>query len=139
LRAFADRTRFGGIMSSIAAGLGDGTMREIAAYYEQLPPREGFSGESSTIMRGLTIATQGVPARDIPACAECHGPSDVPRNPAYPRLAGQHARYLASQLDLLKARRRGGTVNVNLMHVFVDRLTPDLIGDVTTYYATAPK
>jgi cytochrome c553 len=138
LRAFADRTRFSGIMSSIAAGLSDGTMRQVAAYYEQLPPRQGFAEESPAIMRGATIATQGIPARDIPACAECHGPSDVPKNPAYPRLSGQHVRYLTSQLDLLKARRRGGSVNANLMHVFVDRLTPDLIGDVTTYYAAAP-
>jgi cytochrome c553 len=139
LRAFAGGTRFSGIMSSVAGGLNDGTMREVAAYYEQLPPREGRSGDASAIMRGATIAARGVPARDIPACGECHGPSDAPTNPAYPRLSGQHVRYLTSQLDLLKTRRRGGTINVNLMHVFVDRVTADVIGDVTLYYAAAPK
>jgi hypothetical protein len=33
--------------------------------------------------------------------------------------------YLASQLGLMKQRRRGGSINVELMHAFVDRLRPD--------------
>jgi cytochrome c553 len=140
LRAFAHRTRFSGIMSGIAATLSDGTMREVAAYYERLPPREAeFTANSSAIMRGMTMATRGIPGRDIPACGECHGPSERPKNPAYPRLSGQHARYLTSQLELLKKRHRGGTPNVNLMHVFVDRLNSEAIRDVTLYFATLPK
>lgn len=140
LRAFADRTRFSGIMSGIAANLSDGTMREVAAYYERLSPREArFGGESSAIARGATIARQGIPVRDIPPCAECHGPTELPKNPAYPRLSGQPVRYLTSQLELLKARRRGGTANVNLMHAVADRLNPEVITDVTLYYATLPK
>lgn len=140
LRAFANRTRFSGIMSGIAANLSDGTMREVAAYYERLSPRDvEFARDSSAIVRGATIATRGIPVRDIPACAECHGPSELPKNPAYPQLSGQHVRYLKSQLELLKGRRRGGTANVNLMHIFVDRLNPDVIRDVTLYYAALPK
>src|SRR5688500_13808665 len=140
LRAFADRTRSSGIMTSIAAALSDGAMREIAAYYEALPPRDAvLAGEPSAIDRGEAIATIGIPERDIPACAECHGPSERPKNPSYPQLSGQHLRYLRSQLELLQGRRRGGTGNVNLMHVFVDRPHPDVIRDVTLYYATLAK
>jgi cytochrome c553 len=56
--------------------------------------------------------------------------------PAYPRLAAQHVPYLASQLELLRSRHRGGSPNVALMHVFVDRLRPEQIRDVTRYYAS---
>lgn len=137
LRAFVDRSRFSGIMSGIAANLSDDTMREVAGYYERLPSRTGeLSGDTVAIARGQAISARGIPERDIPPCAECHGPSGVPKNLAYPILAGQHPRYLASQLELLKDRRRGGSPNVNLMHVFVDHLTPDQIRDVTLYYGS---
>jgi cytochrome c553 len=137
LRAFADRRRFSGIMSPVAASLSDQAMREAAEYYAALPPREAErSGDSSTIERGALVAARGIPDKDIPACAECHGPTDAPKNPMYPRLAAQHPRYLTSQLDLLKARRRGGSPNVALMHAFVDRLSPAHIRDVTVYYGS---
>jgi cytochrome c553 len=137
LRAFADRRRFSGIMNGIAASLSDQAMREAAEYYARLPPREADrSGDSSAIARGALIAARGVPDQDIPACAECHGPTDVPKNPMYPRLATQHSRYLASQLELLKARHRGGSPNVALMHAFVDRLSPAHVRDVTLYYGS---
>jgi cytochrome c553 len=135
LRAFADRNRFSGIMSGIAANLDDDSMRTAAAYYAGLSPREAVRPDDpSALARGAAIATRGVPERDIPACVECHGPTDRPKNPAYPRLGGQHVGYLAQQLRLLQGRRRGGSPNLNLMHVFVDRLRPPEIRDVTLYY-----
>jgi cytochrome c553 len=137
LRAFADRTRFSGTMSGIAAGLSDEAMRTVAAYYASLPPREPErAGDPAALERGAAIATRGVPAQDIPPCAECHGPTEQPRNPAYPRLATQDARYLVSQLELLKGRLRGGSPNVALMHVFVDRLRPEQIRDVALHFAS---
>jgi cytochrome c553 len=137
LRAFADRRRFSGVMSGIAANLDDDAMRASAGYYASLAPREGERpGDPSGVARGGAIAARGVAERDIPACVECHGPTDRAKNPAYPRLAGQHTRYLAQQLRLLQQRHRGGSPNVNLMHVFVDRLRQDDITDVTQYYAS---
>src|SRR5690606_27292484 len=90
--------------------------------------------------RGREIATAGVPARDIPACLDCHGeaPGGTPRNPAYPWLAGQPADYLALQLQLFRERRRGGSEFVHLMHSFVDRLEPSDIDDVSAFFAALP-
>jgi cytochrome c553 len=137
LRAFADRTRHSGIMAPIAATLDRETMREVTAYYERLPARTlDTTSDAEAIARGEAIATRGVPQRDIPACVECHGPSAQPKNPSYPMLAGQHARYLREQLGLLRARQRGGSPQVNLMYAFVDRLSADEIDHVTRYYAS---
>jgi cytochrome c553 len=138
LRAFRDRQRISGIMGEIATRLGDQDMRDISTYFEGLPSRVDPepSGDGASIGRGRTIATQGIPERDIPACAECHGPTALPKNPAYPKLAGQHMRYLTSQLVLLQERRRGGTPHVNLMHTFVNRLRQNDVQDVARYYAT---
>jgi cytochrome c553 len=137
LRAFADGARFSGIMRTVAATLDDQTMREMAAYYESLPPRPADGRvDGSARARGEMIAMRGVPDRDIPSCADCHGPASAPRNPAYPVLAGQEARYLRLQLELLRQRQRGGSGYVNLMHAFVNRLDEPQMTDVTTYYAS---
>ena len=137
LRAFADRRRFSAIMGTIAANLDDRTMREAAAYYERLPLRiGGESTDASARARGASLAAHGVPDRDIPSCAHCHGPAATPKNPAYPALAGQHAPYLALQLELFQQHRRGGSGFANLMHVFVGRLRPEQINDVTRYYSS---
>jgi cytochrome c553 len=137
LRAFADGSRFSGTMRAIATNLSDDAMRRTAAYYAARPSRRGETeAESSAVERGARIASHGIPTRDIPACAECHGPDERPKNPGYPRLAGQHARYLAEQLRLLQEGRRGGTTHVTLMQVFVKRLRPDEIRDVTTYFGS---
>ena len=130
-------------MTTIAANLDDLTMREAAAYYERISvpfdargERSDSASNESTINRGAALASLGVPDRDIPSCNDCHGPSATPKNPAYPLLAGQHARYLALQIELFQQRRRGGSGFENLMHVFVDRLRPDEITDVAAYYAS---
>jgi cytochrome c553 len=139
LRAFRERGRLSGVMSEIATRLSDDDMRGISVYFAGLPPREPEgSADDGSIARGRTIATGGVPERDIPACAECHGPTTLPKNPAYPKLSAQHVRYLVSQLRLLQERRRGGTANVNLMHIFVNRLQEDDIRDVASYYSALP-
>jgi cytochrome c553 len=139
MRAFADRHRFSGVMSAIAARLSDDTMRAAAAYYAAVPMRAGGRvDDTAALARGAAIASRGIPERDIPPCVECHGPTDRPKNPSYPRLAGQHVRYLAEQLRLLQAQRRGGSPNVELMRVFAGRLRSDEISDVTLYFGSLP-
>ena len=127
-------------MREIAGQLNDAVIRDIAIYYERLPPRhvDTTTLDAAAAARGRLIATTGAPDRDIPACAECHGPSALPKNRSYPMLSGQHVRYLTSQLMLLKERRRGGSPHVNLMHAFVDRLTPSDMTDAAQYFAAVP-
>jgi cytochrome c553 len=140
LRAFRDKQRFSATMREIAAKLSDEDMSELAAYFAALPSKSPeVAADAASIARGKTIADVGFPDRDIPRCAECHGPTAVPKNPAYPVLAAQNATYLTSQLILLQERRRGGTPNVDLMHVFVNRLGRGEITDVARYFAaTSP-
>jgi cytochrome c553 len=124
-------------MSAIAAQLSEDTMRAVSEYYAGLRSRSFAAvSDAAAVSRGDGLASRGLPDRDIPACADCHAPSDTPRNPAYPLLAGQHQRYLALQLELFKGRRRGGSPYADLMHVFVDRLDQQQIGDVSLYFST---
>jgi cytochrome c553 len=80
---------------------------------------------------GAVIAAQGT-AAGAPGCAQCHafnGASDG--SGAFPRIAGQSARYLAKQL-----RDFTSGVRVNaVMSPIAKALTPDDIADVAAYFA----
>ena len=68
-----------------------------------------------TLLAMLAIATMNVDAAGGDAkkgeakagtCVACHGPQGNSVNPAWPKLAGQHAAYLAKQLKAFKSGAR---------------------------------
>ena len=122
-------------MGAVAATLDDEQMREIASYCCGLPQRAAAASlDRGLVGRGESIAMTGVPDRNIPACRQCHGPADEARNHSYPSLAAQHPAFLKLQLELLQQRKRGGSGNENLMHVFVGQLRAEDIEAVTAFY-----
>jgi cytochrome c553 len=140
LEAFARGDRHSGIMGPIAAGLDDDAIRAIAAYYGSLDQPEPAPAQPREDIRelGEAIALRGIPAQRVPSCADCHGPTRTVRNPAYPVLAGQYVEYLALQLELFAAERRGGSPYARLMRKVVAGLTPEQMQAVAQYYASLP-
>jgi cytochrome c553 len=137
LEAYARGERHSGIMEPVAANLGADEMQAIARYYAALPPVDEAAGavDAMLIQQGREIAERGAPERLVPACNECHGPG-TERNPNYPRLAGQHADYIAQQLGLFKGDRRGGTAYRRIMLKFAGQLTAEQVEAVAAYYAS---
>ncbi len=143
LIAYAKGERNSGIMQPIAAGLTEETMRALATHYadqeqtatqsrtETTPPTSEIT---AAIERGKTIAARGIPERGVPSCTDCHGPQPGERNPFYPTLSGQYSDYLALQLALFKAGKRGGTPYAHIMHSTTERLTNEQIRDLALYY-----
>jgi cytochrome c553 len=138
LTAYKRGERHSGVMKPIAAPLEDDAIRSLATYYASLSADSPFAPQhdAAAITRGRRIAEQGVLARKIPACMECHGPQPLRRNEAYPSLASQSAWYLQRQLELLADERRGGSSYVHLMHEIAPRLTPEQLRDVAAFYAS---
>lgn len=136
LRAFHDGTRHSGMMEPIAAALSSRDMREIAIYYGSLQPSSVIARrvDDAAILRGRSIATRGIPAQEVPACADCHGPASSRKNDAYPVLAGQYADYLVLQLELFRQQHRGGSRYAHLMRPVATGLTPQQMRDVALYY-----
>jgi cytochrome c553 len=139
LLAYARGERHSGIMEPVAASLGADDIQGLAQYYAKLPaPGPAASAPDPQLLAlGRRIAEQGLPERLIPACSECHGPS-LPRNPNYPRLAGQYARYIEQQLSLFKGKQRGGTPYHQIMHKFAGQLTDEHVRAVAQFYASLP-
>lgn len=144
LAAYASGARRSGIMQPIAAELDEADWRALAEHYAGLTERTaGADGdvphaEAATIERGRAIARDGIPRRGVPSCADCHGPGSQPRNPAYPRLAGQFADYLELQLVLFASGSRGGSPFAHLMDHVAPRLRRDEMRAVAAYYASLP-
>lgn len=163
LRAYASGARSSGIMQSVAQELDEARIRELAAHYgtfagapalgrvpqpvaRSLPAaatllhgdalEDALESTDDAIARGETIVRQGLPDRKVPACVHCHGPDGGPRNPLFPRLAGQYADYLVLQLQLFHEERRGGTPYHGIMNVVARNLTPAEMVDVALYYAS---
>ena len=138
LAAYKSGDRHSGMMEPLIAGLSADEMRELAQYYSGMdaggtPPE---SGRREAIERGEEIARHGIPGQRVPACVQCHGPADQPRNPAYPILVGQYAEYLELQLELFHKQHRGGTQYAHVMQEVAAGLKPEQMRDVARYYAS---
>jgi cytochrome c553 len=143
LRAYAAGERHSGFMEPVAADLSEAEIRSLARHYagiEDPAPSNAVepvaSPDSEAIERGELIARQGLPDQGVPACMECHGPREGPRNPRFPILAGQYENYLQSQLELFREGHRGGTEYAYIMAAIAERLDPGQISDVAAFYAS---
>ncbi|WP_269630183.1 c-type cytochrome [Pelomonas sp. BJYL3] len=88
-------------------------LRDIAAYFAQLPVMQGEGALDPAAHRSAQDLTlHGDPARGIAACSSCHGAvgEGLTGSPA-PRLAGQESRYLAKQLRDFQQRQRREAVD----------------------------
>ena len=64
------------------------------------------------------------------ACQVCHGQGGKSSNPTYPRLAGQHAKYIVKQLKAFKA----GTRKDPIMNGMASTLSLDDMEDVAAFF-----
>lgn len=139
LAAYAAGERPSAIMESVAAALDEETMLELARHYgEEVVTLSGALAEPALLEQGVRIAEEGIPRRKVPACTDCHGPTDRPRNPNYPALGGQYADYLALQLRLFREEKRGGSKYAHIMREVVHRLEPEEAAAVAAWYASLP-
>jgi cytochrome c553 len=133
LKAFKEQTRADpdaqAYMWGMAAQLSDAQISELAGYFSKKPaPAAGKSGGPAAIARGKQVFEEGVPARQIPPCASCHG-AHGEGLATFLRLAGQHAPSLLKQILVIQNALR----NAPVMHGVVKELTRDQIEAVVVY------
>jgi cytochrome c553 len=82
--------------------------------------------------QGAQLASAGLPAKGVAACAGCHGAKGEGNAAAnFPRLAGQGAEYMTRQLEHFASGKR----NNPIMAPIAKGLTPAQRGAVSAYYA----
>ena len=115
-------------MWGIAGNLDEAIISGIAAYYAAQPAAPGRSDNPALVAKGKELFDKGLPERGVPACMACHG-ADAGGRADFPRLAGQHAKYVVKQLTYIQGLVRTAPV----MHGIVKDLTPAEIQAVAAY------
>jgi cytochrome c553 len=115
-------------MWGIASQLEDGIIAELAHYYAAQAPAPGRAADPSLASKGKELFDRGAPDREIPACASCHGPNAEGKEDA-PRLAGQHAKYVAKQLRSMQDESRAN----EQMREIVKKLRPEEMVALSAY------
>src|SRR5271170_2474018 len=71
----------------------------------------------------------------VGVCGTCHGPRGVSQQPKYPRLAGQNANYLSTQLKAFRGQTRGDPDAIGYMWGMAGNLENGTIDALAQYYA----
>ncbi|NJS35564.1 MAG: cytochrome c4 [Brachymonas sp.] len=129
---FKNGKRKNAIMQGFASQLSDEDMRNISHWAAGQKAKPGFAKDKALVATGERIYKGGIQDKAIAACAGCHSPSGAGIPSQYPRLAGQHADYIASSL---KAYRDGGRTNNNVMTQVAAKLNDREIKAVADYIA----
>ncbi|HUP06552.1 MAG TPA: c-type cytochrome [Caldimonas sp.] len=124
----------GGVMAAFAVNLDRPQMQALADYYARQPRRPRRDNGGTTNVEGERIFMDGVADAHVPACASCHGARGDGLPPRFPRLAGQHAGYLAQQLRLYRSGTRISDRD-GLMRAVASRLNDHDIDAVASYAA----
>lgn len=142
LRSYRDGTRQNPMMQPFALALTDEDIQAVSAYYASLededvnlPTSYQAAAPENT---AEWLAERGDWENTIPACNQCHGPNGQGVGDTFPPLAGQHASYLAAQLNAWRNGTRSNDPN-GLMQGIAERLSEEQIGLITAYYATLPE
>jgi len=134
LFAAQGRRRASGVMGAMALQLTPGQMHDLADYYSHQRP-EPVAGQDTTLAaRGAAIWFEGIADSDVPACAACHGVRGQGLPSAFPRLAGQHAAYVATQLREFRSGARASDPRA-LMRTLAAKLSDDEMEAVAQYVA----
>lgn len=116
------------LMQALAATLSDQDIRDLSAFYAQLPRP---SPNPQTPPAPDLIAV-GAPMRNIAPCASCHGGID--QKPGSPWLEGMPRAYLAAQLQAFSRGERRNDAHAAMRNV-ARHMSGEEIEAVAQYYA----
>lgn len=132
LTEFKAGARKNSLMAPNAAKLSAEDMVNLGAYFSAQQPKPRMAKDPVLVAEGQKIYKGGNPGSGVPACASCHGPSGAGIPVQFPRLAGQHAKYVMTQL---KNFRSGDRMNDGgkMMQVIAKKLTDHEMKAVAEY------
>jgi cytochrome c553 len=104
LRAFIERRRTNNIMFSVAHVLRPAEITAIATKFHSFNAKPIGGAPKKLAAAGKKIFEDGIPERNVAACAACHGPDATGRD-QFPRLAGQLYPYTIKALTNWSSER----------------------------------
>ena len=132
LKNFKDGKRANPVMMPMTSTMTPDDMADLGLYFDSLP-NTGLEADPSYWQAGEKLYRAGDPAREIPACMACHGPTGKGNGPAkFPALRGQHANYVIKQLNDYASGTRTTGPN-GIMQTISKRLSADDMRNLASY------
>jgi cytochrome c553 len=132
LKNFKDGKRANPVMMPMTATMTADDMADLGMYFDSLP-NTGLEADPSFWQAGEKLYRAGDPARAIPACMACHGPTGKGNGPAkFPALRGQHATYVIKQLNDYASGTRSTGPN-GIMQTIAKRLSAEDMRNLASY------
>jgi len=124
--------RVNAVMGGMAMVLSEQDMADLAAYYASLTTSYNTTPEN-IVEAGKVLYTAGDAERGLPACVACHGPrGNGTELSGFPKISGQHADYIKSQLQMFRDGARGNDMNA-MMRDVAKKLTDEEIETLSQY------
>lgn len=120
------------LMTSIAAGLSDRDMADMAAWYSSLPKAMNKAGQDDPEV-AERLVFEGDGKRTLPPCFACHGANGEGEKMDIPALAGQQAQYFAATLTAYKNGERHNDI-YSRMRIISQQLSDTEIQQLARYY-----
>lgn len=94
-------------MTGLTDSLNAQDIADIAAYYSSQTGSVN-QAKKDLVVKGEAIYRGGLREKGVPACTACHSPTGAGNAPAgFPKLGGQHADYVVTQLKAYRAAADG--------------------------------
>ena len=130
LENFKSGKRKSTAMADMSSRLNADDMLALGQYFESKPAAPEAVKDADLAAVGRYIFNNGNHFSGVPACASCHGKEGL-GTADLPRLAGQYASYIETQLMLFNQRER--TNDNAVMHAIVSKMTPLEMAAVAAY------
>ena len=126
--------RSNGVMAGMVANLSDDDMKNLAVYFAAQKPKSQAARDAALAQQGERIDRGGIQAKGVAACASCHAPNGTGMPAQFPRVAGQHAEYTATQLTAFRAGQRANDP-AQMMRMIAAKMSDQEIKAVSEYIA----
>lgn len=122
------------VMNGMVAALSPSDMKSLANWFASQPPKADSAADPALLKLGQKLYRAGDASKGLPACAGCHGPAGAGMPAQYPRLGGQWAEYIETQLKSFRAGERANDPN-KMMRMVAIKMTDPEIKAVADYIA----
>jgi cytochrome c553 len=134
MKNFKSSERVNPIMNGMIAAFDENQMRDLAAYFGSQKLNGEQAKSKETLPVGQKIFRAGDASKGLPACAGCHGPSGAGIPAQFPRIGGQLADYVETQLKGFRDGSRANDPN-KMMRTIALKMTDAEIKAVADYVA----
>lgn len=138
LTSFKAGNRQNASMNQVASNLTDNDISDLGAYFKD-PKAVANIVAKKPVAAKVFMGDVNAGKEKSAACSACHSADGNAVVTIYPKLAGQHEKYITKQLtDFKKATMTNGTEGraSAIMGGMVAALTPDDIKNLAAYYAS---